>query len=290
MVTDMVIDAFLFAGELDILEIRLHELDSVVDHFVIVESCEPHGAAGRRQPTYLADPERWEEVTGPFHNKICYDVLDNLEPAYTTSRSGWIRENYHRSALMQPIKQLSGSPYDVVIISDVDEIPRASVLTCCIPELGDNLAYLDLDLYRYNVNTFDDEFWASSYVTTIGTLEKVGGPQPPRGCLDKQARLSRLVAPNAGWHFTSFMDLPRLREKLRSFAHSSDFPELLTMSDRQLAEMILAPRNIFTGRQLEKRRSDDSRLPQYFLDNREKFKNLTSAPLEEQYPLESSVG
>ena len=36
MVTDMVIDAFLFAGELDILEIRLHELDSVVDHFVIV--------------------------------------------------------------------------------------------------------------------------------------------------------------------------------------------------------------------------------------------------------------
>ena len=40
-----VIDAFLFSGELDILEIRLNELDSVVDHFVIVESCEPHGAA-----------------------------------------------------------------------------------------------------------------------------------------------------------------------------------------------------------------------------------------------------
>ena len=116
-----VFDAFIFSGELDILEIRLNELDSVVDHFVIVESCEPHGAAGRRQPTYLADPERWEEVTGPFHNKICYDVLDNLEPAYTTSRSGWARENYHRSALMQPIKQLSGSPYDVVIISDVDD-------------------------------------------------------------------------------------------------------------------------------------------------------------------------
>ena len=43
----MIFDAFIFAGELDMLEIRLNELKDVVDHFVIVEACEPHGAVGR---------------------------------------------------------------------------------------------------------------------------------------------------------------------------------------------------------------------------------------------------
>src|SRR5208282_2760368 len=173
------IDAFLFSGELDILEIRLHELDSVVDHFVIVESCEPHGAGGRRQPTYLANPARWAEVIGKFGDKIHYEVLDKLEPVYTDSKSGWQRENFHRSALMQPIRQLA-RPEDVVIISDVDEIPRATVLKQVIAELNDRLVYLGLDMYRYNVNSFDSQTWAHSYVTTMKTLTELGGAQPPR--------------------------------------------------------------------------------------------------------------
>ena len=46
-----VIDAFMFFDELDLLEIRLHELDPLVDHFVIIEALERHG-------TLLAPPVR----------------------------------------------------------------------------------------------------------------------------------------------------------------------------------------------------------------------------------------
>src|SRR5208282_2237514 len=277
-----VIDAFLFSGELDILEIRLNELDSVVDHFVIEESCEPHGAGGRRQPTYLANPARWAEVIGKFGDKIHYEVLDKLEPVYTDSKSGWQRENFHRSALMQPIRQLA-RPEDVVIVSDVDEIPRASVLKQLIPQLNDRVIYLQLGVYRYNVNTFDREVWAHSYVTTMKTLEKAGGPQPLRGNLDMPAKVE-LAVNGAGWHFTSFMDVPRLREKLKAFAHSSDFPHLNQKNDQELLRAILKPENIFNGKLLERLGGNEIDLPKYFLDNRKKFRNLTREPLEELCP------
>lgn len=34
----MIVDGFIFFNELDLLEIRLHELDEVVDAFILVES------------------------------------------------------------------------------------------------------------------------------------------------------------------------------------------------------------------------------------------------------------
>ncbi len=37
-----VIDAFMFSNELKLLEVRLHELDSVVDKFVLVEATRTH--------------------------------------------------------------------------------------------------------------------------------------------------------------------------------------------------------------------------------------------------------
>ena len=278
------IDAFMFAGEMDVLDIRLHELDPIVDYFVIVESCEPHGASGVRQPTYLADPERWREVTAPFSHKIHYVTLDKLKPEYTDSQSGWARENFHRAALMQEIRAVSASPDDVAIVSDADEIPRADALKVGIPQLRGVPCYLSMDMFMYNVNSYLEP-WTRSYMGTVKMFEENGGTQPPRGHLDQTATGACVVLKNAGWHFSSFMSLRRLREKLRNFAHSSDFPHLADISEAGLAHSILSPRNIFTGKFLEERSSDDPRLPQYFLENRERFRNLTREALAETHSL-----
>ncbi len=286
-----VFDAFIFSGELDILEIRLNELDSVVDHFVIVESCEPHGAAGRRQPTYLANPERWAEVTGKFGNKIHYEVLDKLEPTYTDSRSGWARENCHRQALWQPIQQLSASPNDIVIVSDADEIPRASRLKQFFPGVKDKIVYLGLGLYVYNVNTYSQERWIRSYMATVKKLTELGGTQPPRGNLDMLPNTSgTLFADVGGWHFSSFMDLDRLREKLRSFAHSDDarVRSLLAMADGELARIMLQPKSLFTGERFEGKSSRDPELQWYLRDNPEKFAHFHAEYLEKKYGPASS--
>ena len=142
-----VIDAIMFSGELDMLELRLNELNGVVDHFVIVEATEPHGAAGRREVT---DPDRLKAVIGPFKDKVHYEVI-TLDPPYTDRESGWRRENYHRASLMAPVLQWSASPQDVILVSDADEIPRADVIKNLVPWLvsSGQLAYFGLDMYLY---------------------------------------------------------------------------------------------------------------------------------------------
>ena len=59
----MVIDAISFFSELDLLELRLNELDSVVDRFVIVEATRTH--KGDLKPMYYAENKprfaQWED-------------------------------------------------------------------------------------------------------------------------------------------------------------------------------------------------------------------------------------
>ena len=52
-----VVNAFIFFDELELLDIRLHELDSVVDLFVIVETLE-HNANRQKKPICLRP--NWE--------------------------------------------------------------------------------------------------------------------------------------------------------------------------------------------------------------------------------------
>ena len=286
-----IIDAFTFAGELDLLELRLNELDSVVDHFVIVEAAEPHAATGRRQPTYLAEPERWAEVTSKFGSKIVYNVLDKLEPPYTDRISGWKRENLHQSSLWEPSLQLSTSPEDWLLVSSVDEIPSANMVSQLHKEdfrkmFPDEVVYLGLDLFYHNVNNyFDKRPWTYSHMGTIKAYTKIGGTLPARANLDAPQPISRIAVYPAGWHLTSFMDLPRLREKLHTFAHSSDsfVLELLKLNDKELASLILSHKNIFDRSQLVERASDDPRLPKYLLDNPEKFAHFHEKWLREKY-------
>jgi beta-1,4-mannosyl-glycoprotein beta-1,4-N-acetylglucosaminyltransferase len=62
-----VLDAILMSNELDLLEIRMNELDSVVDYFLIVESNATF--TGLRKDTYFAqNRERFSK----FQDKIVY--------------------------------------------------------------------------------------------------------------------------------------------------------------------------------------------------------------------------
>ena len=292
-----IFDAFIFAGELDMLEIRLNELNDVVDHFVIVEACEPHGAAGRREPT---NPDILNTIIEPFRSKITYQVLDKLEPAYTDRVSGWARENFHRKALMLPVEQLSTSPDDIVIISDVDEIPRAESVRQNAASTVSKAepVYFDMEMFVYNVDTYTTEEWKFAYMTTVKMLQ-VTGVQMPRGELGESRPTGVYLTigsrdpdkGSAGWHFSSCFDLRRLREKLRTFAHSSDaaIRLALSLSDEQLTQIILSPRNIFTGKKLQRRSPTDSRLPKYLLDHPEKFKHLHAPDLPAQRPVEDVI-
>jgi beta-1,4-mannosyl-glycoprotein beta-1,4-N-acetylglucosaminyltransferase len=264
------IDAFLFLNELDLLEIRLNELNSVVDHFVIVESLAMHGSAKTRDAC-LAN--NWD-VARPFEKKIKYVLLDELEPSYTNALSGWMRENFHRNALMAPVMELA-RPEDVVMVSDCDEIPRASAL-----RRVSGIHFLNLDFFYYSVNRYVGP-WARSTIGTLADYQRAGGFQAPRGRLDMPPTVNYPTIENAGWHFSYFGSLAGIRSKVeRVLQHgtSTFCREFLERDDRQAAADIAAGRDLYRTRGMppfQYRATGDRRLPVHFLNNQKKYEHFT---------------
>lgn len=114
--------------ELDMLDVRLHELDSVVDHFIIVES--PVTFSGKPKPLHFSENK---ERFAKFLYKIIHIVVDT-DISLTKSanhnkklseQKAKINANNQKSAKLQGLK--NAAPDDLIILGGLDEIPRADV-------------------------------------------------------------------------------------------------------------------------------------------------------------------
>ena len=268
-----VIDAFMFFDELDLLEIRLHELDPLVDHFVIIEALERHGSA-QGKPATLRD--NWSRVKG-FEHKIKYILLQKLEPTFAAGNTSSRRESFNRSSLMPGILSVSTSPDDAVIISDCDEIPRVGVIRDSLPLLAKGAHQLFFDMFYYNVNRYYGTYWNMPRLATVQQIQKVGGSNNIRCNFRPE-----LSVGDAGWHFSYFGGLASIRNKSTSFYHAGDPPWLKfhRRSDREVAQDLAAGRSILDGSaksDMVWRESNDPRLPAYYLNNSDKFRHFTDA-------------
>tara|TARA_R110002012_G_scaffold118850_4_gene267840 strand:+ start:505 stop:1407 length:903 start_codon:yes stop_codon:yes gene_type:complete len=214
-----VYDCFMFNNELDILELRLRELEDVVDRFVLVEAAEAH--SGIAKPLHYKENKarfaRWED-------RITHIEIQRFSP----EMDAWGRENAQRNALSYGLKTIADD--DLVIISDVDEIPRATVLQQLLRRSDLYIAGLQLTHFhlRFNylqVDGIDPVFvWP---VAARGHAFKRTSPQALRNFrteLKTRKRTGELgphmgVLEHAGWHFSYVGDDEHVRLKLASFAH-----------------------------------------------------------------------
>jgi len=257
----MIIDAFPFFNETDILELRLNELSPIVDKFVIVESLEMHGSKNIKPANF--DRERFKQFD------IEYVLLPRLEPEYIDSASGWKRENFQRNALMDAVLIVSSSPNDIVIVSDCDEIPRMTAIRDNLDKLQSGVHQLELDMYFYNVNNFNGK-WARSSAGTINDFQRAGGFQVLR---DKP---SAHTISDAGWHFSYFGSPERIRTKVANFAHSADSICTKLLNQDDIAARVATGKDLYQDRMLEKRDTNDPRLPEYFRNNLDRFQDFWS--------------
>src|SRR5262249_13456041 len=116
-----VVDTFTFFNELDILELRLRELSDVVDQFVLVEATTTH--SGQDKPLFFEDNK---ERFSAWESQIVHHVVDDLPR--TSNR--WLPENVQRKRIGDALASLRHplGDDDLVLISDVDEIPRRSTI------------------------------------------------------------------------------------------------------------------------------------------------------------------
>ena len=111
-------DCFSFFNELDLLDIRLEMLNKYVDKFVIVEL--PYTFRGDKKSLIFNDnKERFEK----YLDKIIYICPEN-HPQYMGDGDFGI-EYFQRNSILKGLELCD--PDDIVIISDIDEIPSPKI-------------------------------------------------------------------------------------------------------------------------------------------------------------------
>lgn len=115
-------DCFTFFNEIELLELRLNLLNEIVDYFVIVEADKTY--KNEEKPFNF---ERNSSFFKKFLNKIIYVKMYDLPDIdCSVSREVWDLEFFQRNGIMRGLDGCNRE--DIVIISDVDEIPNPKIL------------------------------------------------------------------------------------------------------------------------------------------------------------------
>lgn len=202
----LIVDCFLFNGEFSLLDVRLHELAPIVDNFVLVESTTTFSG----QPKALSFHEavsgnRWDK----WPQLACVAVLD---PPKTNNP--WDRESYQRNSMLRGLHSFPDET--VVLISDVDEIPRASSVPLVISP--GEVHVFEQDLYYYTMSLRAEGRWRGTRACRLSDL-RAWTPQVVRFA-------GGIPLHNAGWHFSYLGGAEAIQKKLASFSHQEyNIPE-----------------------------------------------------------------
>lgn len=281
----MVYDCIPFFNELDILKLRLHILDPIVDKFIIEEAT----------VTFSGEPkelcfEKNKEMFQEFLPKIEYIVVDN-SPVDTTTH---LRDKFQKNALAHGLENATDE--DVIILSDVDEIPNPETLKKIISEFDPEKIYhlaqrmfycfINMEEVSGNLLSITGEFPGVERKMWLGTKVFAKKSIPADGII--QLREASTAAPNAlrvadgGWHF-GYMGSrqetdvsKRIGTKVVAAAHQeyNDQDILAEARDR-----LILGQDMF-GRQarFERVEVDDS-YPQYLLEHIEEYRYLIMPPV-----------
>ncbi|MFZ1693689.1 MAG: hypothetical protein WAT74_10860 [Flavobacteriales bacterium] len=234
----MIYDCFTFFNELDLLEIRLRELDSVVDRFVLVEATLTH--QGKPKPLWYAENK---ERFAAWHHKLTHVVVDQ----YPQNQQGnaWVYEKHQRNQIIAGLKELK--PDDQVMISDVDEIPRPAKVLEAARLRG--VRIFRQRFFYYYLNCMNDTDHGGARYEWNGTVMVRGAElrEPLQAYRDFSMLMANHFHPkplnrlywrlriarerlrsgwkprfvhDGGWHFSYLGGVERIIAKIEAFAHT----------------------------------------------------------------------
>jgi beta-1,4-mannosyl-glycoprotein beta-1,4-N-acetylglucosaminyltransferase len=278
-----VFDLFPFFNELELLEIRLHELDSVVDVFVLAEARHTF----QKKPKDLIFAQHKDRFAH-FLPKIRHVVVDQLPGFFYRWRrpSAWDVSDFQKGQVVQGL--YDARPGDAIIFSDVDEIPSARAVQEHCGQRG--ITVFEQRLYAYYLNNICTDYdthgidcvaqynrdglgwWRGSVMLDFDSFAKIGKSIKKMRLLHDKVDVN--LVRDAGWHFTSIGDVERIALKLESYEHSEANTDE-TKNPEAMKQRILAGKSIFVdNKSRHKLVPLDSTFPQYLLDNPKKFKNI----------------
>jgi hypothetical protein len=262
-----VYDCFTFFNELDLLEIRLEELWDVVDYFVLAESNVTH--TGMFKPLYFdLNKQRFEK----YAQKIRHIVVDDMPGGEDNL---WFRENHQRRCLARGLGDKS--PDDLIIVTDADEIPRASVVSSIKHDSQHTRWILFAPQYLYKLNymrikTTNGVDWQAGPSIIVSKSQDFTDPQTERTFTFPWVGLpdgTAFVA-HGGWHWSSLGNNQHCIQKINSFVHTNEnIPEIVENFD--IDRFIASKGSHHTPGQFFETVELNNYFPNFVLSNAQKF-------------------
>jgi len=287
----------MFSDEKMILDIRLNVLNEYIDHFVIVESKYKHDGS-------IKDKNFNIDEFSKFKNKISYIFMDkepknllNTEIKNDEDKKNknllhntYLRENSQRNMIAEGIH--NALPEDLIIIGDIDEIPKVQNLN--FKSLKNKIIVFQQKMFYYKLNLFYKELiWNGSRACIKARLKS---PQWLRNIKNKKYpywRIDTMISKkkysniefikDGGWHFTNMKSPDEIYLKLNSFLHNVDF-KLSGLKLEDIEKMVREKKILYDHFSDQKKiKKWDSpitlepinilNLPDYIINNKDKFKN-----------------
>jgi len=217
----MVIDAFTFFNELDLLEVRLSELNDYVDFFILVEAGKTQSLLPK--PLYFDDnKDRFAKYLSKIVHIKVLDYPNNITNL-------WEMENHQRNCIIRGLDQLKPADDDIILISDLDEIPKGSL----IGRIRDSNIISEKEIFALN-----QEFYAyflnlkcttNDWVGTVVSKYSIVNSETPQGVRAIKDHVWRL--PNGGWHFSWLGGAEAIWRKAQSCIEPFDKANLPTKEE-----------------------------------------------------------
>ena len=195
----MTISCTKFLNELDLLELRLKELEGVVDLHVLCEANATNNG--------LSKPLHFEENRKRFDGwPIKHVVVRDMPFGWINP---WDREHHQEAAMWAAVKEENP---DVVIVTDLDEIPSNQSVRK-FQSMSVDMAYLDMDfLIHFMDRVAPKVVWKKPFITRNGRE------------FQRRSDVYPLLIPDGGWHFEFMGDKNLLLEKIEASSHGTEEP------------------------------------------------------------------
>ncbi|HEV2340142.1 MAG TPA: hypothetical protein VGT05_05330 [Patescibacteria group bacterium] len=255
----MTYDCFTFYNELELLSIRLHELDSVVDKFVLVEGTVTF--TNKKKKLFF---EENKNKFGEFKNKIIHVIVDDNPE----TNNPWEIERFQFNAIKRGLQDAEKG--DIIMLSCVDEIPRAELVNIWSKKDQTEIkVFLQrLSYYYLNYVRADNNFWEGTKMVSKAQLSQYVDLYTIR------QNPAKIRIPESGWHFSYMGGVEKIQQKISSFSHTELNSKKFNNS--LYIQSAMKRKHDLYGNFILFKVTGMNSLPPYIRENKEKFSHLLS--------------
>jgi len=263
-------DCFSYWDEDLLLDLRFNVLNDFIDYFVIVEGDKTWQNNFKKLRFNI-------KKFSKFKDKIIYIPVEDMPGG----DNPYIRENFQRNCILRGLRNALED--DLIIISDLDEIPNPKVFINFKNKMRFATFKQDHFYYKFNLQSQINPNWLGSricvkkYLRSPQWLRNLKFKKRPFWRLDKY-RLNNILD-NGGWHFCNLKSPEQLLYKYQNLCETNDPHVFKEKIDDKYLNLNEIKKRIQNGEDIIGRKERylvkkiDKTYPEYILKNKELYKD-----------------